>query len=124
MPRHWRCTNGHTWAGELGALTYCPDCGSADVYEVRPPLQAEASPAHAPGSPDLGQTFVQSAPASVGDTYVQPVPSAFAAKVGDTLLQTPAALADMGATLVQPPLPGDTLMQPAAASDPGTTQEQ
>jgi hypothetical protein len=58
MPRHWRCANGHAWTGELGALTYCPDCGSADVFEVRPPAPA-GRPAPAPVASD--QTLVQPA---------------------------------------------------------------
>ena len=73
MPRHWRCANGHDWTGDLGALTYCPDCGSADVYEVRPQLQADADP-------------VAPRPAAVDQTFVQPpTPSA---AVGDTLRST------------------------------------
>src|SRR5262245_61345936 len=70
MPRHWRCAHGHTWTGDLGALTFCPECGSADVYEVRRPgqtLDGNDPPGH-------GQTFVQPAAASPGQTFVQPAP--------------------------------------------------
>src|SRR4051812_8756823 len=97
MPRHWRCAKGHAWTGELGALTYCPDCGSADVFEVRPKLPAD-EPEPAAAASD--RTFVQPA----GDPRADS-----AAAIGDTLIQAPAAPADAGDTLIQP--------APAAAAD-------
>ncbi|MFO0808258.1 MAG: serine/threonine-protein kinase [Gemmataceae bacterium] len=35
MPRNWRCSHGHTWTGDMGALLACPHCQSTDVYEYR-----------------------------------------------------------------------------------------
>src|SRR6202043_2607632 len=107
MPRHWRCSNGHAWTGDLGALTYCPDCGSADVYEVRPEWPATEPPSPVPAA---YRTFVQSpaTPAGVGDPFVQPLASAAKpAAAGDTLIQAPALAADVGDTLSQPALAAD-----------------
>jgi serine/threonine protein kinase len=142
MPRHWRCANGHEWTGDLGALTFCPDCGSADVYEVRP----QWSGAGPPMAERVAQTFAQPAlPKSVGDTLAQPAMPSVAAKqvgdtlvqpslppgkpaaVGETMIQAPALSAEVGQTLEQPALPehsGDTLAQSADEIDAGTTQVQ
>src|SRR3954470_6953011 len=94
MPRQWRCANGHAWAGDLGALTFCPDCGSADVYEVRPRwADAPAAPPAAAAAAAAGQTIVQSraAPPAAGDTLVQPAFGAAPSGPGDTMAQAPAA---------------------------------
>jgi len=120
MPRNWRCTNGHAWTGELGALTFCPECGSADVYEVRGPLQPSATPSdQGLGTPDGGATFIQTAaprrgaPTSIGDTFVQ----------GYSQAGRAANLPD-DCTFIQPALSGgDTFVQ-AAAANSGTTQVQ
>jgi serine/threonine protein kinase/tetratricopeptide (TPR) repeat protein len=122
MPRQWRCANGHTWAGELGALTFCPDCGTNDVYEVRPEYHSVEV---LPGADDsVGHTFVQAPLRSptADDTYMQPVMPP-AAKVGDTLIQGPVPAASAGDTVVQP-IVSDTLMQRVPTADPGTTEEQ
>ena len=110
MPRHWRCANGHAWTGELGALTYCPDCGSADVYEVRPQYDSTAAASVDAG----GHTLVQriEKPRLVAE-------KAAAGTVADTLIQAPAAPTNVGDTLIQPGLrAGDTFVQPR---DAGTT---
>src|SRR5437588_401504 len=90
MPRHWRCANGHTWTGDLGALTFCPECGSTDVYEVRQPGHGEDDAAPGQGTfvfdPAAGanQTVVQQAAAASDQTFIQPPP----AKPGETIIQT------------------------------------
>src|SRR5204863_1657901 len=98
MPRHWRCANGHAWTGDLGALTYCPDCGSADVYEVRPQWPpADRRPAPPDTDDAANRTMVQPAagpqaapPTEVSDTLIQPIPApADASTIGDTLVQAP-----------------------------------
>jgi eukaryotic-like serine/threonine-protein kinase len=140
MPRNWRCANGHTWTGDLGALTFCPDCGSSDVYEVRPQYQSGAVPSSAAAAATGDQTFIQpaavnqgasasgrSGQSSVGDTLTQPVFSAGAANAGaanagDTLAQPFAQPSSVGDTYVQPAFrSSDTLVQ---SPDPGTTQHQ
>ena len=99
MSRHWRCAHGHTWTGELGALTFCPECGSADVYEVRRPDQT----LDGNDPPDHGQTLVQPSPASPGQTFVQPQHG----KPGETFRQS----FDRPAATPEPP-PDLTLNQP------------
>jgi serine/threonine protein kinase/tetratricopeptide (TPR) repeat protein len=129
MPRQWRCANNHTWTGELGALTFCPDCGSSDVYEVRPEYHSLATPVAAPTSnsaikqPTSDETFVQPArPATADDTFVQPVAPA-AAKIADTLIQPALKATQIGDTVVQQAV-AETLVQRFGASEPGTTEEQ
>jgi serine/threonine-protein kinase len=112
MSRHWRCANAHDWTGDLGALTYCPECGSADVYEVRPPL-----PADRPLAPAAAL-----APSAVAGAMPPPPPS------GDSILdqtwvqEAPAALTASGApddTLVQAPAPAPSrVANGAGASTP------
>jgi serine/threonine protein kinase len=102
MPRHWRCAHGHTWVGELGALTFCPECGSADVYEVRLPGQTLVGDA-ATGS---GQTVMQS-PTGPGQTFVQSPP----AGTGQTLLLQPSVGSAQTFVQPSPAKPSDTLIQ-------------
>src|SRR5262245_9137590 len=104
MPRHWRCAHGHTWVGDLGALTFCPECGSAAVYEVRLPGQTLAGDA----PPGPGQTFLQQPPAGPGQTFVQSPPADHS---GKTFVQPQPA--GPGQTFVQPPpvKAGDTFIQ-------------
>src|SRR5215207_5943580 len=129
MPRNWRCANGHAWTGDLGALTFCPDCGTADVYEVRPEYHSGEHPAlkDAPPPPAddaFGRTFIQpaAAPAAgTGDTFIQMRPHA----AGDTFVQAPPVAAGAGDTLMQPVLEVSTdemlAAPPFDPADPGTT---
>ena len=114
MPRNWRCANGHAWTGDLGALTYCPDCGSSDVYEVRPQYESAVTPltdveAAAPSE----RTYVQPAAGKPGSAVERPT----TANVGDTFVQSPSLKSNVGDTLVQTPAEktsvGDTFVQPA-----------
>ena len=115
MPQHWRCSNGHAWTGDLGALTYCPDCGSADVYEVRPQYESlPSAPATAPATDAADRIYVQPATVKIGPPAE--------ANVGDTMMQAPVISANVGDTLTQPAVNvGDTFIQPA---DAGTTLVQ
>ena len=125
MPRQWRCANGHAWTGDLGALTYCPDCGSADVYEVRP--QYESSPNVSAGAPPKAgqQTFIQPAGGPrAGDTLIQPLLAQPSVHVPDTLVQIPALPADVGGTEIHPALVSDGTMVQPVATDSSTTAHQ
>src|SRR5439155_649177 len=87
MPQHWRCANGHTWVGELGALTFCPECGSTDVYEVRPP---EPTPVtrRAKSPPRSDETLHQPAETGQGTFVFDPAAAAQRpAPSGDTISQ-------------------------------------
>src|SRR5215207_10112591 len=112
MPRNWRCANGHAWTGDLGALTFCPDCGTADVYEVRPEYHSGEHPAlkDAPPPPAddaFGRTFIQMRPHAAGDTFVQapPRPSGPVADGGTIIQAAPGAAepAAGGGTIIQVP---------------------
>src|SRR5439155_8305342 len=123
MPRHWRCAHGHTWTGELGALTFCPECGSTDVYEVRRPGQ----PADGDAPPGQGtfvfdpaagpdQTYIQTPEAAPGQTFVQPPP----VKSGETFIQafdrsTATTEAPSDITINQPAVGQAAVAQPAPA---------
>src|SRR5437868_2257090 len=79
MSRHWRCGNTHDWVGDLGALTYCPICGSADVYEVRGPLPEDQQPAAAPASAAAETSTLILPPPAAPDadrTWTQPLTDA------------------------------------------------
>src|SRR5437588_7886456 len=102
MSRYWRCGDGHHWTGELGALLACPECGSADVYEVRtpPPEGPPRRPARAPSSapatePDLTLVLPAVQPTDAARPPAPPpapVPTAGRPTFdpGDTLMQATA----------------------------------
>jgi eukaryotic-like serine/threonine-protein kinase len=120
MARHWRCTNGHTWMGDIGALTYCPECNSRDVFEIRtkagdePTIQIEAasaktfsqprrapkdaSPVRPPAPKDANaETFVQPKPAGAsGQTVIQPL----SGRSESTSVQFPKAAAESTVTQI------------------------
>ena len=130
MARHWRCANGHTWTGEIGALTYCPECNSHDVFEVRAPGAADATlhmdatsaktfsqPRRAPK--DAPQKPRPAAPDPNMQALVPPNPMG-----ASTIIQPPAGRSD--ATAVQFPAAAadTTVTQMPAATSPGQTPVQ
>lgn len=113
MPRHWRCNNGHDWTGDLGALTYCPECGSSDVFEIRPRFGPATRSAVTLSNTD--QTIVQqAAPQPTSDTTADsPVRVAPLMNSGEMPIQT------------QPPDSSETFVSAAFDEvDPGTTMVQ
>lgn len=120
MPRQWRCSNGHSWTGEIGALTYCPECNSHDVFEVRAPGAKSEPP---PGTGSSESVYARSRRHRPKKRF-DPPPQKPPTENGQTLIQSPTGNpADQTTIQAPPPDPTSrTTGQPPAAKDLSTKE--
>jgi serine/threonine protein kinase/tetratricopeptide (TPR) repeat protein len=121
MARNWRCANGHAWVGEIGALTFCPECNSRDVYEIR---TGGEEPSLVPPTDGAEETFskphrAHEAP-NGGANRSAPPPATSAPVIAKPTDQSQLSTKELH---VAPADQSTVMIAPATANNAGSTQQ-